>query len=146
MHESMYVRTYVHVFARMYEFVDEYMYIFKFVYFLFHLHTEPTTIPTGIRLKSLKKTSVIVKWDNSPSFENEAVETFLITLKILNRFAVGDTFIHKQFERLTTPKVHIGQLIPNTVYELRIAAVNGEGTGPSSSPVTFTTKGDRKIF
>ena len=115
--------------------------LFTFVYLSFHSHTEPTTIPTGIRLKRLKKTSVNVKWDHLPSFETEGVETFLITLKILNRFVLSDMFIHKRFERLTKPKVHLHDLIPGTVYELRIAAVNGEGTGPFSSPVTFTTKG-----
>ena len=101
---------------------------------------EPTTLPTGIRVKSRTKTSVIVKWRHLRSFEIEAIQTFLVTLHVVGKFALNNINISTPYERLTEPQVDIHNLIPGAAYELKIAAVNSEGTGPSSLPFIFTTK------
>lgn len=109
-------------------------------YLFIYAPTEPTTSPTGIRVALREKTSVIVRWDRLQSFDIEAIESFLITLKIFKTFALQGTHIYQQYDRLIGPEVDINGLTPGTTYELTIAAVNSEGSGPLSLPFMFTTK------
>ena len=114
----------------------------------FCAHSEPTVIPTGIRVKPRTKRSAIVKWDLLPSFKAEHIQMILIVLKLaVNPFEdlpegieLDKRHIYKTYDELTGTEVLIRHLLPGTAYELRIAAVNEEGTGPLSSLVTFTTK------
>ena len=73
---------------------------------------------------------------------------FLVVLKLaVNPFEhlpkgidLDKRHIYKTYNELTDTEVEIRYLLLHTAYELRIAAVNAEGTGPLSSPVTFLTK------
>ena len=117
-----------------------FIYIYSLLYLFIYAHTEPTTFPTGIRVVFRDKTSVIVKWERLQSFDIEAIETFLITLKMPRSYALQNIHIYEPYDRLIGPEVDIQRLIPGTIYQLTIAAVNGKGSGPNSLPVTFTTK------
>ena len=103
-------------------------------------HAEPTTRPTDISVKSSTKTSVIVKWRHLRAFKAEAIQTFIITLHVVGSYALNNMNISTPYERLSQPEVDIHNLIPGAAYELKIAAVNSEGTGPFSLPFIFITK------
>ena len=121
---------------------------YSLVCLTFCADSEPTVIPTGIRVKPKTKTSVIVKWDNLPCFKTERIEMFLIVLKLaVNPFEdlpegidLDSRHIYKTYDKLTETEVQVCYLLPRTAYELKIAAVNAEGMGPLSSPVIFLTK------
>ena len=93
---------------------------------------------------------MIVKWDHLPLFKLQRIQLFSIALKLAGHpFDLGNLtksteldkkYIYMKYNRLTKTGFHIRYLLPGTAYELRIAAVNEEGMGPLSSPVTFTTK------
>ena len=83
---------------------------------------------------------MIVKWRHLRSFDAEAIQTFSITLHIVDNFALNNMNISTPYERSIEQEVDIHNLIPGAAYELKIAAVNSEGTGPFSLPFIFTTK------
>ena len=117
-----------------------FIHVYSFYCLFIYAHTVPTTIPTGIRVVFRAKTSVIVKWNHLRAFDIEAIETFLITLKWPKSYALQNTYIYMQYDRLFHLQTEIQNLIPGTTYEMTITAINAEGSGPHSLPVMFTTK------
>ena len=46
---------------------------------------------------------------------------------------------------VTVPNVTMGNLVPNTRYWIKVAAVNENGTGPFSPAVNITTQADTSV-
>ena len=59
------------------------------------MYAVPTTILTGVHLKTRSKTSVTVRWDALTAFEHEAVDGFDVVVKV-------DSCIRTRFTTYTT--------------------------------------------
>ena len=96
----------------------------------------PTGPPQNVEIQSISATSVSIAW-STPKFDMQNGDIFAFVI-----FIVGEKAHHKQTINSTESYISgvtLSSLEPFSQYNLSIAAVNVNGSGPYSSPLPFET-------
>ena len=100
-------------------------------------YTEPSFYPTGLRLKSIRRTSAVAHWNPlQKCLTNMDILGFTIFLQSNNTGLLSTMYV----AGANGKSYKLYGLTPQTTYNLRIAAVNSEGLGPYSPGIIFETK------
>lgn len=96
----------------------------------------PTGAPMDVEILSISSTSITVAW-RSPSFDKQngdifSYDVFVESSKDHLKFTVNSTVAY-------TTDMNLSPLKPYLTYNLSVAAVNINGSGPHSVPIRFTT-------
>ncbi|KAK3095659.1 hypothetical protein FSP39_017240, partial [Pinctada imbricata] len=99
------------------------------------LSTRPTAPPQNVTLTSVNFTTITLSWEPPPSFTRNGI---LIVYRIAYRRTDQnqDSYVNVD---TSANNASISDLLSGTTYEVRIAAVNINGTGPYSDSISVTT-------
>ena len=107
--------------------------------FDFVFDAEPKVHPTHLRVKSIGRTSAVLRWKTPPKcLETLDILGYSISVEQLDLGLRSMSTLNVNGEKTDTLK--LSGLIPGTAYQVRIAAANSAGAGPYSPHVTFETK------
>ena len=92
----------------------------------------PSAAPTNVRMTGVTSTSITVKWGKVPCIHrNGDITGYSVQYGSQTQSVSGGSVTETTISNLT----------PSTTYNIRVAAVNGAGTGPFSSSISIMTLG-----
>ena len=107
----------------------------KAYYYSPSLTLVPSAGPVGVRVGEVTSSTITVQWGEVPCIHQNGVITgYSVKYEVMGS---GDTMTMAASVNETT----IDNLMSSTTYSIQVAAVNSEGTGVYSDPITATTEG-----
>ena len=100
----------------------------------FSLYTVPSRAPTSVRKGTVTASSITLHWGEVPCLYRNGQITGYRVKAVRN----GMTEISIN---VATRQATISGLSPSTLYTVRVAAVNGAGTGPYNTGINIRTSG-----
>ena len=111
----------------------------KAYYYSPSLTLVPSAGPVGVSVGEVTSSSITVHWGEVPCIHQNGVITgYSVQYGVMGS---GDTPQTMAVDGADTTQTTIGDLMSSTTYSIQVAAVNSEGTGVYSDPITATTKG-----
>ena len=107
-----------------------------------YIHPAPSAAPTSVNVSAMNCTAITVQWGMVPCIEQNGH----ITGYTLNVTGIEDMKRVEDFFGGGVTQVIISELTPSTTYSIQIAAVNSEGTGPYSAPITIDTPNSELVY
>ena len=97
-------------------------------------YSVPSGAPQSLESMFVQSTEVSLRWREVPCFQQNGPITGYVVMYYATHGADGDAQQNKSV--VTTGNI-IDGLTPNTEYGFQVAAVNVNGTGPLSEPITL---------
>ena len=110
----------------------------KAYYYSPSLTLVPSAGPVGVEVGEVTSSTITVQWGEVPCIHQNGVITgYSVQYGVMGS---GNTMA-MVVDGAATTQTTIGDLMSSTDYSIQVAAVNSEGTGVYSDPITATTEG-----
>ena len=111
----------------------------KAYYYSPSLTLVPSAGPVGVEVGEVTSSSITVQWGEVPCIHQNGVITgYSVKYEVMGS---GDTPQTMAVDGASVNETTIDNLMSSTTYSVQVAAVNSEGTGVYSDPITATTEG-----
>ena len=104
-------------------------------------HLVPSSAPTGVQVVQVKGRVAVLSWKPIPCcHQNGEILQYYIEYET----SVPESVVYQDNTVGEVRQIILHNLLPNTKYEVKVAAVNSAGIGIFSPPVELITPGGKK--
>ena len=110
--------------------------------YFYTIHAAPSAAPSSVFVSSVNDSSITVMWQMVQCIDLNGDITGYTTC-----YVISDTNSLEMCVPSGGDRTHVViDVVPNSTYTIRVAAVNNIGTGPFSTEIVIETETDSKIW